>query len=435
MPYPPSLRASLEAMIYRGSSPLFRALTRSFTDALEGDERALVRIGSVIRDHTKLAITFEPMAARDYDAFILVPIINANHVLNGLDAKEVKTLVDAPSVQKDFEALRKHLDGQKGSVDGRGVAHGVFTKIGAELNFSKAFLDGAFSAEECAAVTLHEIGHLYTSLDAMWRTTSVSILIEETAQAILKEPDPTKRVALMDARQSVFTFKDGDRLDASAIAQDAHPDETYRSIQIRNFVDALANQVSPRSVYNAEGEFEADAFAVRHGAGRYLASALAKIYRAAHHVQTLSTGAIVATGAMNVALGVVLALYPPALAVAGLATGLYLASQRQATIYRNTPVERLESIHNDLVAILKDRKLTRAQAQDVLEEIKFVDGLRATLTERPALTSLIWRAISPATRLAYRQERFQRDVSQFVNNDLFIRAAELRELSGSIKRR
>lgn len=416
---PDSLTASIESMLYRGSSPLYRDMTAVLHDVLEGDPKALERLTAVIRDHTRANLTVTVHDQVGYGAFIFLPTLDVNHVLTASLAPLQKRAVGTTIAYGHFQEF---LQGAEGTLDAHGRVSGVFSKIPAQIIIGKSMFDGSFTPEELAAVFLHEIGHLYSYFRAMGRTVASSIIIQETMEILRQTEDLTERTHAVDTSVKVLRLEG---VDAAALA--AKGEETaYELVMVRDTVAKLTADQGEVRLFGGEVEMAADSYATRSGAAQPLTSALVKLWKSGHQLQTKSLYAYGVTEAMRIAALTLAAFNPVTLVIASMITGMYVALEAGHALDRSTPVERLEAVHADLVAILKDRRLPAALTEQVLEDVKFVSALRSELTDRLTLVGYLWVTLSPHHRKTYQQQKLQRDIGKLVNNELFSKAAELR---------
>lgn len=412
------LTPSVEALLYRGDSPLFHELKLIYADVLGGDHTALSRIASVIKNHTKMDISFLVSECTYPDMSISFVPFDVNNVLRdgGFEKMEGKTF--------NIDTYQKLLAGGRGGVDSRGAVSGVFTKIPATIVVSRVMLSGGYTADELAAGTLHEVGHLYGYFDMMGRSIATSVLIAQTEHELAKTTDLAHREQIVDNITKVLGFEG---LDTTELAKNGQ-EQTLQLVLVRNTVEKLLGDMGDAKLFGTEVEFLADSYAVRSGAAQPLTSLYLKLAKAGRHVQTTSRLEYVATEAFKGALLVAGMVAPATMVVTGLIAGLCIAAAGSHASDRNTPVERLEAVYADLVAALKDTSLPRELKESLVQDIQFVSGLREQLVKRSTVVAKLWQTLSPSHRRNVKQSKVQQEISKLVNNELFAKAAHLSTL-------
>jgi hypothetical protein len=419
MKRPPALLvASTEALLYQGRSPLYQELTGVYHDVLAGDSAALARVAKIITHYTKIAVTVHAQDWDGYDVAVYFYPIDVNHVLRDRCFEKEGDVYQ-------LNPLSALLKSGKGSVNAKGGVDGVFTLFPAQIWVSKGMVDGTFTAEELAAMTLHEVGHIYSYFDTLGRTTVTSLAIAETQKALSATVDLEQRTHVVE---NTVKFLQLDGVDAGALAAPGE-ERAFEYIVIRNTVAKLSADQGQPKLFGGEIEFLADSYAVRMGAAKPLTSAHFKMAHLNRNIQARDRSNYVIVEGVKVACLLVAALSPQTLLIGALIASLCIACGRNDLINRDTPLERLAAVHGDLVALLKDRSLPRERVNELLLDAQFVSSLRETLTEHSTLVTYLWLTLSPSRRKLYKQIALQRQIGDLVNNDIFVHAAALKALN------
>jgi hypothetical protein len=413
------LTPSVEALLYRGESPLFHELKLVYADVVAGDQAALTRVSSVLRTHTHMDISVQLFESETPDiAIYFIPF-------------DVNNLLRDPALQKhegmsfDIAKYKSLLDGGQAAVDSKGAVSGVFTLIPATILISTGLIrSGILTNDELAAVTLHEVGHLYNYFDVMGRTLATSFVIQDAQAMMAQTTDLTKRQQIVDLVSKTLEFE-MESVDLAAVGQE----KAFEAIVIRNTVAKIQSDLGDSKLFGGEVEFMADSYAVHSGAAKALASGSTKLHKHDGHLETYSRTEYIVTEACKTALFLGGMLFPPTLPVTALISGLCIAYAGRHAHDRNTPIERLESVHADLVNLLKDTSLPRELKESLLADVQFVSGLREQMVERSTLVIHLWRSLSPSKRHTYKQIKLQREIGKLVNNDIFAKAAKLSTLT------
>lgn len=423
----PFLRSAIEALRYQHHPQLYQALVSTFKDALDGDLLAVGRAGTVIQHATGMAITTLRYACPRPMAFIQYLQIDPNHILR---SPGLRSLEGEKISMRPFASL---LHDAEASVDENGAVHGFFTQLPAQIYLSEGLFQGTFTPEELAAITLHEVGHQYSYFDMVGRTLLASIAIAQLEEQLVGIENLETRSHYIQNTAMVLDLK---KIDADALAEEKETDGV-RYVMIRDVVARLAAEQGDERVFNGESEFLADSYAVRMGAASALVSGYVKVAKAGGDPSFLSKRSFVAVEATKVALtlltaGAALTFFPPAaFAVGTVVAALLMGHAAQDITERNTTGERLEAIHHDLVALLKDRSLPKEEQAAILKDAEYVSTLREEVKDRFTLMGAIMNSITPLARRTYKQIQLQRELSRFIHNDLFIKAAQLKRLSDS----
>lgn len=420
----PERSRALEAVLYRGQSALYVILLGVLKDALAGDIGWTGVVSALIREHTGILMDVVVDDAHPtYYAQIYWKPFDVNHVFR---QEEYKRYPD-PKVTYNLAPYRILLGDGQGWLEDTGRVRGAFAKIPVELWIGKKMLDGTFTVEELAAVILHEIGHVYTYFETMGRTVATALAIADAESILASSDDVKTREHAIAVVGKYLHFPDD--FDAATLAEPGQ-ESTFQAVAIRNAVVAgLHGDTGDHRLFNGESEFLADSYAVRMGAAQPLVSAnvkLAKFHYDPHAVGRLE---FMTTSALKMGFFVAAFLFPPAGALATLYGAYALISQRSASTQRNTPVERLEAVHGDLVAISKDRRLPKAILEQVIQDFNFVAGLREQLTENLTISMVIWSTLVPSHRRAYQQVQLERQIQKLVNNDIYMQAAKLKHMA------
>jgi hypothetical protein len=417
---------SVEALLYRGESPLFHELKLVAADVLTGDRSGIDRIASLIRTHTKMDITLRVLDLPYPELYIYWQAFDVNEVTR---SDFFESWVGSRIDNRMYAQL---LGGGKGAVNNRGAVDGVFTKIPAEITLSTKMLDGFVTAEELAAGLLHEIGHFYDYFDIVGRVVATSFLIQQTMQQLQGVSDLALRHQVVDNAVKILQFEGVDT-EALASPKEEHAIEY---VFIRNTVKAIHADMGDHKLFGAETEFLADSYAVRSGAAKPLTSLVMKLAKDGRNIQAISRLQYIVTeackfayfftGVAATAAGAALGA-PTLVGVAGLISALTVAgsAMSDSSAWRNTPVERLEAIHADLVNLLKDQTLPSDQKEALLTDVQFVSGLREQLVERRPVMQYLWNTLSPGRKRNIKQITLQREITKLVHNELFVKAAKL----------
>lgn len=423
----PIVRSATEALRYQQRPQLYQALVSTFKDALEGDLLAVQRAGGVIQHATNMSISVVQYHSLLPGAFVHFSSFDVNNILRNPGLRSLE------GEKVSMSAFAKALTDERAAVNSDGSVNGVFTKFPATVYLASGLFDGSFTAEEIAAITLHELGHVYGYFDMIGRTLLSSVAIAQLEELLQGVENLETRSHYIESTVKVLSLKE---LSPDELAR-KEDEGNLRYVLIREVIDKLATEAGDERAFNGETEFLADSYAVRMGAAAPLVSGFVKIAKKHGDRSFMDRKAYVSTEATKVMLtllmgGVATALFPaPVFAVGSVIAAVVMAKTAQDITERNTVPERLDAIHHGLVALLKDKQLPKEAQSSLLKDVEYVSTLREEVKDRFTVMGAILHTLSPLARRTYKQIKLQQELSRLIHNDLFIKAAQLKQLSGS----
>lgn len=422
----------MEAIRYQGKSLLFNDLVLAFQTFLEGKDfspAAFEQLGlaSIVKRHTGLTIDFVlDRTGGGENAYAIFPLLNVNSPLvdylrvEGLGSTAERGRATFTQVQRITNELRGSLDLERCRVSG------VFSKLPSQIGVGEDFFtSGRYLAEEIAAVTLHEIGHVFTYFEKLTLFVTTNMVLSTALQELHRTPDPKLRLELVfQTAKSLKVEID----EPEELAKNDIDAEVFQAVFLKARMDkALQSSNDSRNYDLRSVEFLADQFAIRHGAGRFLAVAMYKMDKYGHHPSVSSKSRFVLAEAVKVALSVVMLIKLPIISTLALGTLLAVDGYDQNTY--DEPGERLARIKYDLVQCLKDTRLPKVLRQQLLEDMEAVDAVREDVSDRRTVFNFVWTSILSRRRHQYDQKKFQQKLEELVNNDLFVAAHKLQSMT------
>lgn len=349
------------------------------------------------------------------------------------DSEELKSMME---LWDDFDKhytlkkVLKALDAQivEGIVDLKNSkVTGVFTKIKSKMVLPKDYLfNKKFSNEELAAIVLHEIGHVFTSFECLTRTVSTN----QSLAIMIKSMDKSIRY---DDRKIILA-KAKDKLNLTdeeleILLNDSNPNKTALIVMggaIRQSKSELG-----ASVYDANScEYLADQFAARHGAGKFLVTALDKLMG----TSSSEFFDLLISGLIFVTLSLFMTMFTGVMAI-GVLMGLWftVATMTNASdfdvswIYDNN-YTRYSRIKHQMVQQLKDPQLDK----DVRDEVvRYIDEIDPIIQKNIQDTDIkvrnkIAMFISSTHKRDFEYMRLQKDLELLGNNDLYVMSQKLK---------
>lgn len=436
---------SMEAIASQRQSLLFFDLVsviQQLRALPEVDQTALDRSGinEIIKRRTGLKVRCVVNQTKALDhrqppqytgCFAELPILSSESALFKI-CERIDPLGTGTNVLRFQQAIRA-ADQLTGKVDLKaGTVSGVFAELLSHI-WLDAFVLHALSPgtpEEAAAVVLHEIGHIYSGFETCVHTTVTNMIIVTALEALRDEPEMKIKVKLVD--QAINAYG-GDRKVADAIAN-AESEETQRLLLLKTYEDfaqdKLKQAFGEQDVYNYRSvEFMSDQYALRHAGAIPLASALHKLFKLSRENYSTTAARFYGVEAARYGLVLVGMLTPlwPVAAVIGASYSMITAVMTRDDDHNPSPLQRMSGIKQDLVQMLKNTALPARTRQQLLQDIDFIDALRAEAKEHDSVARFVWKNLFPQGRRATKIHDFQKGLEDLINNDLFIHASRLKQ--------
>lgn len=438
---------ALEAIDIQNGA-LFKALTAIFAPYVTGyqpDQKAqkLIRdaVEKTIVEHTGITAVFTMTTEETH---VLVPVIDSNHAFFGHYRHHYKSSDGMKMIDEGQGLATGQVDLAKSRVSGD------FTKCVVTINLDVGLFRAGFSAEEMAALVLHELGHFFTYLELLDRTCTTNLVLAGLDQ-VLKGADAKKREYALRKVGDIYAMPK--EVVDQAVA--GNSDETTISVYLTHAMGSIRSATG-HSFYDMNSwEMASDQFAARHGAGRYMVTALAKMNRiyGAPALQTqysyfmmemasivkvfiqalLAAGGSAAAGAA-VAVGTVgsYAIAIVALFVAvNLAMVVYAVLQTAYLRGAMVPVydrdrDRVLRVRRQLIEQSKQPRIPVAMAKRLLEDVKVVDEAIAQYNADDPWLDKVAGFLFKRHRDRRDSVNLQKDLEGLALNDLFLKSLELK---------
>jgi hypothetical protein len=406
-------------------SGLFEDLKKVGQRNMAGSDPA-VAIEKAIFDRTGIQIEF---TMEEGGAYCMPPILDKNSPLLSNVWREYFQHTTA------LKMIKKAEDGLiRGTID---LVHskvtGAFSEVKCILNMPRSWVGGRFggrefTGRELSAITLHEVGHLFTGFEYLLHSVTTNQVLAGVARGLEESHDPNERMVILTTAANALKI-DPEELKKLADGNGG----MFATVKILQEVAKMAPSEIGTSIYDQNNwEQLADQFAARHGAQRDLITSLDLVHRAYGDISVRSNGMFIAMEILKVlmALGsVVLAVIAPAAAIVPFFVwmGLLLFDNPGHESY-DRPGVRLSRIRDQLVAQLKDRDLSKELVDRIKGDLVVVDRLLLTVKDRFTLISAVFNFLSSERRDRFAQEKLARELEQLAANDLFVASAELKTL-------
>ena len=413
-----------ESILFQVNSQLFKELILSFK-ALQkeakdkiSDSELVTNISKIIKHHTGLNVTLN---IANNNPQVTIPMVNKNNVLVNSVIRNVVNSSDG------LKLIAESKGAAKGSVNLKtGEVSGIFSEVSSTIDMPiYMFTTMQFTPEEISAIALHEIGHLVVYYEYMSRTVSTNQALAGVSKALDKSGTVEEREAVLITAKTALGLKD---LDAKLLAK-SNNKKVAEIVIITNIVKETVSELGCNIYDLSTWEYLADQYAARHGAGRYLATGLEKVYNSIGNISFRSTPTYLAMEALKVFLiisPIIVLTITGSMFISPLSLSIVLMMLDSDNPTYDRPGERIKRIRDQIVENLKDKKLDKDDIERLNADIAAIDIILKEVDDRRQFISVLWDIVSSTSRKARNQESLQKELEDLIVNDLFVMASKLK---------
>lgn len=288
----------------------------------------------------------------------------------------------------------------------------------------KLMLNEKYTAEEVAAITLHELGHAFTFLEFYNRVSSTNQILRDLQAGLDGSQNQEQKTYVIrqyakKTKTDMSEFRD---------IETKGNEQIFVILLTKHFQD-ITKPGNSSSYDTVMFEYLADEFASRHGAGRHIVTGLDKLYREFPHIAY--------RGAVSYYAWELLKFF---LLTCIFATGITMLTPLLVNLYvmlvmrdgysdlYDKPGERYRRVRRQLIQQLKEPSLPKAIAIGVRDDIAIIDNILEKVTDRVQLWGLVYDYLIPSGNRNRKTQEFERGLENLANNDLFLHAAQLRHV-------
>lgn len=440
------LTPSLEAIDFQYNSQLGPELELVFEEILESklsdvkihsskDPNFRNRLNAIVKKHTglNLNITFDTQNI----ACAWIPQFNIN---NSFIHNEVKEFFkDQSDFSKQYKAVLNYKDKNTiNLLDAR--VGGIFSEMEFRIDLTMSYFKSVkINAREITAIVLHEVGHIFTWLENMFKTTTSNLVLMSIFKNIADVKDSKEREVIFQALSKEFKVSDTDLVEIEKTSSGV-----LKQVILLSKIVKQNNSVTGTYTYDyRSSEQMADQFATRFGYGRDLISGLDKFgvtqsegyysnrFLAFTHCVTQSIFNTFVFVSFNI---IPFIAYGPVGGV--IAAVIYILLLKVMlgpdTMTYDEIKGRYLRIKHDMIEALKHNKdkETNDQIIDKIQDIdKFIDGLKKYDHTFTGINKILRKIlVSKDHQDQIKQYELQQELEQLASNDLFVRAAKLNNL-------
>lgn len=369
------------------------------------DHDLVQKLEKYINDVTGLNIT---VVLGNYEPSMEIPSMHKNNILIN---NWRRNFMNSSSALKMVENAPHALSGAVDKKTGR--VSGIFSEVPVTVYMPDSIFDNNYEPEEFAAVLQHECGHAVTFFEYFGHTATSNQALAGIARA-MEDSDVQVRVVVLETVRKQFNLKnfDVDKLSKSN-------NKVVEVAFISNVAEESRSQLG-RNIYDLSSfEYLSDQYVARHGGTRYLATALAKIYKGQYHISFRSLPAYLSIEILKIALF----LYVPGFAM------MLFAYDGQGTGDYDQPGARLKRVRNQAIEALKDKKLSKEKIEDLNMDIKAIDEVLYMANDRRQWVGIMIDFFWLPSRRDRDFVKLQQDLEGLAANELFAKSAEWRALA------
>ena len=425
-------RLSMEAVDWDDDGTLFSDIARVISefrsevkanDPLAADKLLHSEFGRVIRKHMGMKATLTIDNSNSINAYIIVPAIDRNNPILHRFANSAianRTVLDKLVKEEELYALFDRKEGRLGGILAE-VDHPIYITRGMLFNGDK------FSPREIAAVILHELGHAFSYYEGLSYYIRQNVILASNVAEFRDTADAQTRLRIISRLKAEKLLPK--EFDENRVASAG---DKYTTVVISMGQRMIAED--PNSIFHNSTTFEsaADQFAIRKGAGLYLAKALTKIYKQynsgafEYYFGLFVSVAMVIMNILFIVIGVVHPLYLM-LGLVSFMTGLIRGAFSDALSSYDTPRDRLKRIRTEMIGRLKKQDVSDAVRKETLKTFDGLDELLKANDQHynanETLGKLIYDRIDGLFIRQKDAKKRQQALEDLLNNELYISAA------------
>ena len=390
-------------------------LNRLSSNDLEMHSEVCAQVAYLLKKRTNITITLNLNKDRSPNAWVYPPQLSRNHSLYQDWMKSYITNIDG------LKYLNKTTDKMlHGTLDHNKVwVTGLFSEISCPVDVTLGLLNLA-TAEEVAAIFLHEIGHVWSYFELLTLTAKTNLALRTVRQEFLNAPEETKMVVVRESASALgFTAEEID-----AIVKTKSVDRVDVAV-INSQVRASYSELG-FSLYDQRGwEFASDQFSTRMGGGAHVVTGLDKMHRKYGDPVYSSLFTHVVSNIVDVLGYLVISA-----CTFGLVPLLSLVLGDpfcQGEIY-DRPKERFTRVKHELIAYLRNSNADKARVTEVLSDLAIIEKALSKMQDRYGVGHYFWALISPAGRRNRNNVAVQQALEVLANNELYVAAAQIKTM-------
>lgn len=368
---------------------------------------------------------------------IYPPVIDANHVFfTSMFQKHMfqRILKERGSdLNRQVNLLLKAND-DHGSVDlVKAKVSGAFSELEIKMLFPGTILSATqLTDEEIGAIFTHEIGHAFTFLEFLGKTTTTNQILALVATEIFEQAPPQAKKYFIEM---LLNDKDG-----TLEKELENKNKEKRVLVVLKNILTEPQSTSLTKHYDATScETLADNFAARFYYSRALVTALDKL----HGFANLEKKGFIRSSLLIV-IDMLALIWPILLLTGGILTAdillilyglqfgvlFFLTHGETGTDYTYDKLKvRYLRLKEQIIQALKDEKLPKELTKQLLSDISLMDEKINELRDSGGFLNAVFNLIFSNDKEGLASVKLQRLLEELASNDLYVKAAQLRTIA------
>lgn len=420
--------SSMESIDFQKGSMFFKELTLAFTELQKVKDQKKLKVETagdlvhdIIKEHTGLNIYLD---IDEHEPCVEIPGLNKNNILINSEMKSFVNSRDGIRMIKDAKTVLK------GTVDlMNSKVTGIFTQMKTTMHLPvHMFMSDKYLPEEIAAITLHETGHIFTYCEFMSNSTTNNFVLLGVCKALESATSVKEKETIFTVAKNEINLKD---IDPEALSK--MDNKTAEMVVLSNVIKETKS-ISGANFYDQNAwEYLCDQFAARHGAGRYLVTALEKIFRNYGNISFRSGPSYVFFEALKLMLAmltILAAMYlPGVINVLGMLTLFLFSRDGDGHSSYDRPIARLNRIRHQIIENLKDKSLTKEEINALTSDLDLIDSTLKNGEDKRQLISILLDFVIPTFSKRKSEVELQKELEELAANELFVKAANFKQLA------
>ena len=320
----------------------------------------------------------------------------------------------------------------EGSVNvAEATIDGVYKLVPVKVNWSfKHITYAALSAEEAVAVLLHELGHVFNYFCTMSMLVRQNLVVAAALKANSDKPDEK----IYRHRIEVIASAAGLSKETASELGAVRKAEVVQAVLLADNLEEIRSVKGLENYDQVYNEAMADHFAMRYGAGPYLASALDKSNRTSVFysggfflfIQTME----LVTFFGSVTLGIIatimgIAVGAGAIILTVMSLNLWLRGESNVFFEYDELKNRYKRMRNQLVEYIKHPALSGEEKKVALDAIATIDQVMEKAVEYKSPLRAISNFVFSGHANVKKLIELEHQIEEFISNQLFVNAAKL----------
>ena len=374
------------------------------------------KVSALTKLYTDIDVQFVITDKIKNNAYFIIPHLDKNHpFLKQMGSSDWGD--SGISLQSIRESASKS---KEAGVDLRtGRVKGYFNQVKITIVMAlNLFTDKKYKTQNICGIYAHELGHAFTYFEYFGNIMRRSILIDQASKTVMNNNfNSESKVKLLQEVEKQLGIEN---LQLEKTINLPNEKAKLRVEQVL-ITDDLFNHTRTESstpYYDARNiEQLADQFCVIHGMGVWQAEALTVIYKHYRDSSVVSAAEFVIVEIIKLTLFLLFTFMNPFLVL------IYGLTFIPTAEWYDKPKQRIEQLKRQLISNLKLAS-DPAVKEKLMSDIKAVDELLEQYKQRRGLFELYTNHLNPVGRRMYKEENFRKQIENYLNNDLFVKAAE-----------